>query len=267
MSCLKQGLGTSPSADLKTALKNSCISYDSKRARASVTQLDLEELCLGANGQLTSSNAGNAPRSPGVIPSVSISQVSPKEPLGLAGDALCMSPELVVRDMDRLSAVPSDYKHELVVDTSGVRTRESSFSTRDDKCTSSNTLYFAGDDLRSSYRGILFPRLTDDFSDSHLEDAYQRYSHRQRQKSLVIVNVIDIFLKLAFIGALIIQNWPNVEERGRDSPLHVFAINFPWIMANLVTIGFITCWRQCANNRLHLAAALTWIIFNLEGNE
>ncbi|KAG8171932.1 hypothetical protein JTE90_024914 [Oedothorax gibbosus] len=33
------------------------------------------------------------------------------------------------------------------------------------------------------------------FWDGSLEEAYQRYSHRQRRKSLVVVNLVDILLK------------------------------------------------------------------------
>jgi adenylate cyclase 8 len=32
--------------------------------------------------------------------------------------------------------------------------------------------------------------------EDHLELAYQRYSHRQRQKSLIIVNLVDSLLKI-----------------------------------------------------------------------
>lgn len=43
--------------------------------------------------------------------------------------------------------------------------------------------------------------LTNQFKDKHLESAYQRYSQRQRQKSLVILNIIDIVLKVIFLVA------------------------------------------------------------------
>lgn len=49
--------------------------------------------------------------------------------------------------------------------------------------------------------GILLLNLTNQFKDKHLESAYQRYSQRQRQKSLVIVNVIDIIIKIIFLLA------------------------------------------------------------------
>ena len=49
--------------------------------------------------------------------------------------------------------------------------------------------------------GILLLNLTNQFKDKHLESAYQRYSQRQRQKSLVILNIIDIVLKIIFLHA------------------------------------------------------------------
>lgn len=45
------------------------------------------------------------------------------------------------------------------------------------------------------YKGIYCPTLTNSFRESRLELSYQRYSHRQRQKSLIIVNFVDILMK------------------------------------------------------------------------
>lgn len=41
------------------------------------------------------------------------------------------------------------------------------------------------------------PILSNTFHESHLELAYQRYSHRQRQISLIIVNFVDLILKVS----------------------------------------------------------------------
>ena len=46
------------------------------------------------------------------------------------------------------------------------------------------------------YKGVYWPSLTNSFHSKHLEMAYLRYSHRQRQKSLIIVNIVDFFLKV-----------------------------------------------------------------------
>lgn len=128
----------------------------------------------------------------------------------------------------------------------------------------SATQYFNDDDLRSTLKGIILPRLTDNFNDSHLEAAYQRYSHRQRQKSLLILHILDVVLKISFLIALMIR---LRESSGRIRvPVKELIIIIPWIVANASTIGLITCWNKCANNYLHLAALLSCLTFNLEGN-
>lgn len=47
------------------------------------------------------------------------------------------------------------------------------------------------------YKGIYWPGLTNSFHHKHLEVAYLRYSHRQRQKALIMVNVVDLLLKVS----------------------------------------------------------------------
>ncbi|GFT64028.1 hypothetical protein TNCV_2314701 [Trichonephila clavipes] len=47
------------------------------------------------------------------------------------------------------------------------------------------------------------PFLGHSFWDPSLEEAYQKYSHRQRRKSLVVVNLIDIILKVGFFKLLL----------------------------------------------------------------
>ena len=43
-----------------------------------------------------------------------------------------------------------------------------------------------------------------------LEAAYQKYSHRQRQKSVILVNLIDLALKLAAMTMLLFnQDTPD----------------------------------------------------------
>lgn len=124
------------------------------------------------------------------------------------------------------------------------------------------TMYFYGDDGRFSYKGILVPKLTDNFTDSHLEAAYQKYSHRQRQKSLLILNLIDVAVKIAFFFALLIR---IREMSGRIRiPVQELIYIIPWIIGNSVVIGLITCSNKCANHYLHLAALLTVFLFTLE---
>lgn len=45
-------------------------------------------------------------------------------------------------------------------------------------------------------KGILCPSLTNSFHSPSLERSYLTYSHRQRQKSLIIVNVVDMLVKI-----------------------------------------------------------------------
>lgn len=124
------------------------------------------------------------------------------------------------------------------------------------------TLYFSNtDDWTWSYKGILLPKLTNDFKDDHLEAAYQRYSHRQRQKSLVILNVIDILLKLGLLIIYAISDDAKQDNRLKYRILY----NVPWFVINGIVICLITCWKQFANNYLHLGAVFTWIIFNVQG--
>lgn len=126
----------------------------------------------------------------------------------------------------------------------------------------SSTMYFCGDDARLSYKGILIPKLTDNFADSHLEAAYQKYSHRQRQKSLLILNLIDVAVKIAFFFALLIH---IRELSGRIRiPIQELIYIIPWIFGNSIIIGLITCSNKCANHYLHLAALLTIFLFTLE---
>ena len=49
------------------------------------------------------------------------------------------------------------------------------------------------------YRGIYLPSLSGKLQDERLEFAYLRYAHRQRQKSLMLVNSADIILKILVV--------------------------------------------------------------------
>ena len=128
------------------------------------------------------------------------------------------------------------------------------------------TLYFAADDWTFNYKGILLPKLTNDFKDSHLESAYQRYSHRQRQKSLVILNVIDILLKLVLLVIYSGHIYFNNKDDLLSKVKYRIFYNLPWFIINILVICLITLWKQFANNYLHLAAIFTWIIFNIQGS-
>lgn len=111
------------------------------------------------------------------------------------------------------------------------------------------------------FGGFTFPRLTNSFRDDRLELAYQRYSHRQRRRALVNVNLIDVFLKLALLAAFFTAG-------GGDEPeltLCALLRYLPWVLVN-VLLCLLTCWRFFANNYLHWGAALIWIALNAQGN-
>lgn len=111
-----------------------------------------------------------------------------------------------------------------------------------------------------AFRGFTFPRLTNSFKDDKLEQAYQRYSHRQRQRALVIVNLIDVFLKVAMLTAFITGG--DLEEPKLTCALLRY---LPWIAVNLL-LCLLTYWKFFANNYLHWGALLIWIALNAEGN-
>lgn len=58
-------------------------------------------------------------------------------------------------------------------------------------------------------KGILCPSLTNSFRARSLERSYLTYSHRQRQKSLLIVNIVDLMLKVVLA---IVWTWRKSSE-------------------------------------------------------
>lgn len=47
------------------------------------------------------------------------------------------------------------------------------------------------------YKGIFLPSLTNSFHNKQLETSYLLYSNRQRQKSLITLNIVDLGLKVS----------------------------------------------------------------------
>jgi adenylate cyclase 8 len=151
---------------------------------------------------------------------------------------------------------------------------------------------------------MYLPSLASGFRDDRLESAYQRYSHRQRQKSLIIVNGVDALLKIVVIVLLLVNYWSlgvppscNAFQDSRNDtdqlPWNILiqtqanrtgnAIcgavqptsldSFPvdsmtWtsclIFANVV-LCLLAWWRCFANNYLHWAAIATWMLMNFQG--
>lgn len=138
-------------------------------------------------------------------------------------------------------------------------------------------------------KGILCPSLTNSFKQSSLERSYLTYTHRQRQKSLIIVNVVDFVLKIVMAliwmlqpredrldtvsGATIWNNRGQIVSNPsvtsvQSSSYASTATSITWSVccgiANLA-ICFLGYWRCFANNYLHWAAVCTWVLFNIQG--
>ncbi|XP_058823589.1 adenylyl cyclase 78C [Topomyia yanbarensis] len=107
-------------------------------------------------------------------------------------------------------------------------------------------------------KGILCPSMTNSFRAPSLERSYLTYSHRQRQKSLILVNVVDLVLKIVLASVWI----------GFNKPTTVKAHEITWSVCCVIS-NFLICvlgsWRLFANNYLHWAAVCTWLLLNLQG--
>ncbi|KAB0798774.1 hypothetical protein PPYR_06654 [Photinus pyralis] len=115
------------------------------------------------------------------------------------------------------------------------------------------------------YKGIYWPTLNNNFHSKNLEIAYLRYSHRQRQKSLIIVNMVDLLLKLALFVVWITLANKSIQEVMSD-PAESDAIIWSICgMAANIGVCIVGCWRCFANNYLHWAAVCTWLLLNVQG--
>lgn len=92
-----------------------------------------------------------------------------------------------------------------------------------------------------------------------MERSYLTYSHRQRQKSLIIVNIVDLLLKVVLAIVWFWRKSPETEISAEAITWSVCCI-----FANL-GICILGCWRCFANNYLHWAASCTWLLLNLQG--
>ncbi|GFS35215.1 uncharacterized protein TNIN_240711 [Trichonephila inaurata madagascariensis] len=103
------------------------------------------------------------------------------------------------------------------------------------------------------------PFLGHSFWDPSLEEAYQKYSHRQRRKSLVVVNLIDIILKVTWIVSDCMSGGIQAAF-DLDLWLHVT----PFLLFNFV-LCFCTCCKCFSRNYLHWGALFTCLLLNLQG--
>ncbi|KAJ8920882.1 hypothetical protein NQ315_015675 [Exocentrus adspersus] len=111
------------------------------------------------------------------------------------------------------------------------------------------------------YKGIYWPCLTNSFHCKHLELAYLRYSHRQRQKALIIVNIVDLLLKVALIIVWALHTTQiNIDLRSNADTI-IWSVCCMSINIAVCVLGW---WRCFANNYLHWAAVCTWLLLTLQ---
>ncbi|KAL3280965.1 hypothetical protein HHI36_004190 [Cryptolaemus montrouzieri] len=110
------------------------------------------------------------------------------------------------------------------------------------------------------YKGIYWPSLTNSFHCRRLELAYLRYSHRQRQKALIIVNIVDFLLKVVL--SLLWIFWAGEKDDLLLNPEHVI-----WTTCSMsinIAVCLLGWWRCFANNYLHWAAMCTWLLLTTQ---
>jgi len=153
------------------------------------------------------------------------------------------------------------------------------------------------------YGGLYLPSLQNGlsgrFENQPLESAYQRYSHRQRQKSFIVVNGVDVALKIIAVVLISIHYYSSSAAVTKsvvcstDSPTslnssleclnkstspgvtlgHSHGVypteTVTWtsclILVNILLCLLASCWKCFANNYLHWAALATWLLMNLQG--
>ncbi|XP_061708848.1 adenylyl cyclase 78C-like isoform X3 [Cydia pomonella] len=107
-----------------------------------------------------------------------------------------------------------------------------------------------------NYKGIYLPSISNSFTHEGVELSYQRYSRRQRQKSLIMVNVVDFLLKIS-LSVIYLATHPKT-----DAEPIAWTAAFSLLNVSICLLGW---WRCFANNYLHWAAATTWILLVAQG--
>ncbi|KOX78138.1 Adenylate cyclase type 8 [Melipona quadrifasciata] len=109
------------------------------------------------------------------------------------------------------------------------------------------------------YKGIFCPSLSNSFHSKQLETSYLHYSNRQRQKSLIMLNIVDLSLKIIL---MVIWLWKRDENSGGLIESLSWAICC--MAANLV-VCVLGWWRCFSNNYLYWASIFTWLLINSQG--
>ncbi|XP_032455666.1 adenylyl cyclase 78C [Nasonia vitripennis] len=109
------------------------------------------------------------------------------------------------------------------------------------------------------YKGIFCPSLTNSFHNKQLENSYLQYSSRQRQKSLIMLNIIDLGLKICLMT---IWLWRRNEQSG--GLVESLAWSTCSVLSNVVVCA-LGWWRCFSNNYLYWASIFTWLLINSQG--
>ncbi|KAI5635835.1 adenylate and guanylate cyclase catalytic domain-containing protein [Phthorimaea operculella] len=112
------------------------------------------------------------------------------------------------------------------------------------------------------YKGIYWPSITNSFKDETVETSYQRYSRRQRQRSLMMVNIVDLVLKISLALTALIST--STYDSSGTTFAYSVATTVAFAALN-IGVCLLGCWRCFANNYLHWAAAATWILLIAQG--
>ncbi|KAJ8733696.1 hypothetical protein PYW07_014247 [Mythimna separata] len=112
------------------------------------------------------------------------------------------------------------------------------------------------------YKGLYCPVINNSFKDGAVEQSYQRYSRRQRQKSLMIVNLLDLALKVGLV-IIYILTYRDVVTATTASTQHI-AWTGTFASLNVCACA-LSWWRPVASHRLHWAAGGTWLLLIIQG--
>ena len=120
-------------------------------------------------------------------------------------------------------------------------------------------------DVRPMFRrgrkmyGIYLPSLSGRLDSPRLEAAYQKYSHRQRQKSVILVNMFDLLIKIVQLVMIVVLR----DQLTLETP-QIIVLSLACAI-NLV-LSILPCYsRCCANNYLHWGALATWLVLTTQG--
>lgn len=109
------------------------------------------------------------------------------------------------------------------------------------------------------YKGIFCPSLTNSFHNKQMEKSFLHYSNRQRQKSLIMLNIVDLGLKIALLSIWLWRKKDNTEG---------LVESLSWTACCMVS-NLIVCalgwWRCFPNNYLYWASIFTWLLINSQG--